>query len=98
MTTTGLQKYTGPITLSVDDTLTGKNITFSGTTTTINGAHNLIISDVAGTTIYGGKVGNSAPLLSLTDTSKTIDINGGLVTTNGYQTYDCPVTLTLIRP
>src|SRR5207249_431811 len=88
----------GPITLTQPVLLTGTtlvtagagNVTFSGT---VNGGFGLTVNS-AGTTTFGGAVGNNDALASLTtDAAGSTAINGGSVTTTGNQTYHDSVTL-----
>jgi mucin-19 len=62
LTTSGAQTYTGAVTLANSPVLTGAGITFSNT---VNGAANLTVTDSL-TTIFGGAVGGSTALSSLT--------------------------------
>jgi filamentous hemagglutinin family protein len=110
LVTAGLQTYNGTVTLGVDTTMTALStlttVTLSGGRTvtsigpgnisllqTVDGAHSLTL-DVAGTTTFGGAVGNNQALTSLTtDAAGTIALNGGSVTTTGGQTYNDNVLL-----
>jgi len=91
--TTGLQTYTGAVTLGADTTLasTGAgNITFSSA---VNGGFNLVVN-TAGITTFTGVVGGVTPLLNITtDAAGSTAINGGLVITTADQTYNDPVRL-----
>ena len=93
VTSSGPQTYKDPVTLGANTTLTsngGGDITFGGA---LDGAQALQVS-TAGATIFGGLVGSTTPLASLTvDAAGTTQINGGGVTTSGDQTYNDPVTL-----
>ena len=93
VTTTGVQAYGDAVTLGADTTLdsTGSgNITFGST---VDGAFNLTVN-TAGVTTFGGAVGSTTPLTSLTtDAPGSTDINGGSVTTTGAQAYGDAVTL-----
>ena len=84
VTTTGDQSY-GAATLNSDVTLAatnGGNISFLST---LNGTKNLVIN-TAGTTTFGGAVGNVNRLQSLLVSGPTV-INGGSVRTNLNQDY-----------
>src|SRR5258706_5428304 len=60
---------------------------------TVNGAQTLAVN-TAGTTTFGGAVGNSTALASVTtDAAGSKAINGGSVATAGTQTYNDDVTL-----
>src|SRR5207244_569883 len=91
--TTGAQTYNDDVVLSADallDSSANGNITF---VKTVNGAQNLTVN-TAGTTTFGGAVGNSERLTSVTtDAAGTTAINGGAVNTTGAQTYNDDVTL-----
>jgi hypothetical protein len=90
VTTTGAQTYNDAVTLGVATTLTGVGNTFAST---LNGAQTLSIND-SGTTTFGGSVGGTAALTSLTtNAGGTTAINGGAVTTTGAQTYNDAVSL-----
>ncbi|HEX4111209.1 MAG TPA: hypothetical protein VH020_01620, partial [Stellaceae bacterium] len=82
VTTSGTQTYTGAVTLSADDTLTGTTMNFDST---IGGSHALTL---VGDGVFGGAVNIGS--LSVSGTS---DLNGGSVTTSGTQTYGGAVTL-----
>jgi hypothetical protein len=72
--TTGTQTYNDPVTLGAASTsLNGTSVAF---VQTLNGSSALTIN--AGTTTFGGTVGNATPLTSLeTDPAGTTAINGG---------------------
>jgi hypothetical protein len=61
---------------------------------TVNGAFSLSITST-GTTTFGGVVGGTTPLMTLTVSGAggTTAINGGAITTTGNQTYNNAVTL-----
>jgi hypothetical protein len=92
--TTTFQSYGDPVLLSANTTLTSTgagNITF---VSTVNGAFSLTVN-TAGVTGFGGAVGGTAPLASLTtDAPGITDLNGGLVVTVGDQFYGDAVILT----
>ncbi len=101
ITTSLGQTYGSAVVLAGDTILTdtgSKDIDFGST---LDGGFNLTIN-TAGTTTFGGFVGGSEPLASLTtDAPGTTDINGGGVTTSnlaltvdgGEQTYNDKVVL-----
>ncbi|MCP4258340.1 MAG: filamentous hemagglutinin N-terminal domain-containing protein, partial [Planctomycetes bacterium] len=94
VTTTGDQTYNDSVTLgSAVTVLNGSNVEFAGT---LNGASALTVNTTGnGSTVFGSTVGNTGiGLLSLeTNADGDTQINGGLVTTTGDQTYNDPVTL-----
>jgi filamentous hemagglutinin family protein len=85
------QRYTGPITLAGDVTLTTnvQNFTFVNAATTINGGFNLTVN-AAQTAIYNGDIGAITPLASFTESTGTGDafFAGSIVKTVGSQTYN----------
>jgi hypothetical protein len=85
--TTGAQSYGEATILGANTTLASTaagNIRFANT---LNGAYTLAI-DTTGDTIFGGAVGNSAALASLTtNAGGNVEINGGSVNTSGAQSY-----------
>ncbi len=83
---TGMQTYTGAVTLGADTALTGNTIGFSST---LNGGHGLTIT---GNGNFTGVVGGVTPLTSLA-VSGAGAINGGSVKTSGNQTYSGVATL-----
>ena len=88
ITTSGDQLYNSAVTLTNDTALTstgGGAITFSST---VDGPYSLTVN-TDGATAFMDAVGNSAPLASLTtDGVGTTLLNGGLVVTTGFQTYN----------
>jgi hypothetical protein len=73
-----------------DTTVDAGTIGFGGT---VNGAHNLTANS-PGTTTFGGLVGNTTRLVSLTtDTAGSTALNGGSVKTSSTQTYNDDLTL-----
>ncbi|TWB71841.1 hypothetical protein FBZ87_10685 [Nitrospirillum amazonense] len=84
--TTGTQTYTGAVTLSADDVLTGSAVAFGGT---VNGGHSLSIT---GNATFAGAVGATNALTSLS-VSGTSGLNGGGIRTTGSQTYTGAATL-----
>ena len=79
VTTVGAQAYNQNVTLGAATTLAssgGADITFAKT---VDGAQSLAVN-TAGTTTFGGTVGNNQPLTSLTtDAAGTTALNGGIV-------------------
>ncbi|WP_339728232.1 LamG-like jellyroll fold domain-containing protein [uncultured Gimesia sp.] len=93
VTTTGSQLYNDAVNFVTNSTLTssgGSNIEFDST---IDGAIDLNI-DTTGNTIFGGAVGSSAALTSLTTNVGGItQINGGSINTTGDQIFNDDITL-----
>ncbi|HNP80992.1 MAG TPA: filamentous hemagglutinin N-terminal domain-containing protein [Nitrospira sp.] len=92
--TTGAQTFGDAVTLAGNTTLTSSgnhDITFNST---VNGARALAVN-TTGTTTFGGSVGTTTALTSLTtDSGGTTALNGGgAVTTSGNQTYNDAVTM-----
>lgn len=91
--TAGSQTYTDAVSLTGATTLTSsgnQNVTFNNT---VNGAQALVVN-TSGITTFGGLVGNTTPLSSLTtNAGGTTAINGGSVRTSGNQTYNDNVTM-----
>jgi hypothetical protein len=81
--TSGLQTYTGAVTLAANTTLSSSNagaIDFGGT---VNGGYTLAVN-TTGTTTFSGAVGNSTALVSLsTDAGGSTAINGGSMPPSG---------------
>ena len=91
VTTTGDQTYVGAVTLHEDTTLTdgGLGVFFLSTVDSHSNANhwNLTV-DTPGTVEFGGPVGSTYPLGNLTTEGVgTTEINGGSVTTTGFQLY-----------
>src|SRR5204862_42316 len=90
ITTSGDQSYSGAVTLANAPTLSGMNVSFGST---VDGAGALRVN-ASGTTTFGGAVGGTASLTSVTtDAAGTTAINGGAVSTSGAQTYNDALTL-----
>ncbi|MDD4907515.1 MAG: hypothetical protein PHJ00_00475 [Candidatus Omnitrophica bacterium] len=88
--TSGSQDYNGPVNLGATTTLASAGISFNNT---LDGNFDLTIND-SGTTTFGGTVGGTTPLASLTTVlGGSTQINGGSVITGGDQNYNDPVTL-----
>ena len=94
--TSGTQTYDDPVTLGAATTLTTTNsaVTF-GSAATVNGGYALSIGNGTGVVTFGAAVGVGTPLASLTisSTTGTTVLNGGLIVTSGPQSYDDPVLL-----
>jgi len=101
VSTTGVQTYNDAVRLGANTILTSTgagatgNITFATTLDSDGVATPRSLTvNTAGTTTFGGAVGNLAPLANLTtDAPGATSINGGSVVTTGNQTYNDPVTL-----
>ena len=104
-TAAGSVACTGPValgtTLQVDTTNSGgspagSNITFSGSTSTINGAFALTLNGGTGAfiTTLGGAVGGATPLTGLTATAATIT-QSSTVKTTGAISYTAPTAINL---
>jgi hypothetical protein len=90
VTTSGAQSYNDVVTLGATTSLNGSAVGFA---TTLDGAFGLTVNS-AGATVFGGAVGGTTALASLTtNAGGTTAINGGLVTTSGAQSYNDVVTL-----
>ncbi|MEO8063936.1 MAG: YDG domain-containing protein [Pseudomonadota bacterium] len=88
--TTGAQTYNDAVTLGADSTLSGVGVQFLGT---LNGARALVVND-SGATVFGGLVGGSTALTSITtDAPGTVAVNTTAVTTTAAQTYNENMTL-----
>jgi hypothetical protein len=86
------QHYRDAVVLGINTVLTangGGAITFGGTVDGATGtSRSLDIINTSGTTTFGGAVGNTTPLASLsTDTLGTSVLAGGLIRTTGGQTW-----------
>src|SRR5205807_2475702 len=93
VTTTGAQTYNDVVTLGAATVITGVGNTF---TSTVNGAQTLTVND-SGTTTFGGVVGGTTALASLTtNAGGTTNITGGAINTTGAQTYNDTVTATTV--
>ncbi|MDB3958333.1 filamentous hemagglutinin N-terminal domain-containing protein, partial [Opitutales bacterium] len=94
ITTTGIQTYTGPVSLSNDPTLTSSANGLISFSSTVNGASSLSVSSGNGGLTFGSTVGDTTPLnsISTSGTTGTITLTGDVETT-GTQTYIGPVSL-----
>ena len=97
VTTTGAQSYGDAVVLSADATLTstgGGAIGFASTVNSQTATPRALTVNTVGATTFGGAVGTTNALASLTtDAPGSTALNGGAVTTTGAQTYNDPVTL-----
>jgi hypothetical protein len=93
VTTVGDQNYAAPVILTANTVLTAANVTFAQTLNS-DGTPRSLLVNASGVTNFGGAVGNTQRLASLTtDAPGATRINGGLVNTVGSQTYGDAVTL-----
>jgi hypothetical protein len=93
VTTTGAQSYGDAVVLGAATVLTSSGGGAVSFATTLDGAQTLAV-DTAGQTTFGGAVGGTTALVSVTtDAPGTTAINGGAVTTTGAQSYFDAVTL-----
>src|SRR5207248_1036098 len=87
ITTSGGQVYASAVVLTNNTVLSstgGGDITFSST---VDGGYNLTVN-TSGITAFGGAVGGTTPLATLTtDAAGLMALNGGSVTTSGSQNY-----------
>ena len=100
ITTTGPQTYNDALVLgtgNTTETLTstgGGDITFGSTVNGIAANARSLIVNTSGTTTFGGAVGGTFALISVTtDAGGVTAINGGSITTTGAQTFSDAVTL-----
>ncbi|MEI6651987.1 MAG: autotransporter-associated beta strand repeat-containing protein, partial [Chlorobiaceae bacterium] len=95
VSSSGVQTYNDGVTLGSDVTLTSTGVGSLGDITfdwTLDGGHSLAVN-TAGATTFGGIIGGTAPLTSLTtNATGTTAINGSSVTTAVAQTYNDAVT------
>jgi hypothetical protein len=96
--TSGAQTYNDVVTLGADTLLTSTalgDVTFGATLdSNADLTPRALTVNTGGVTRFGGQVGGTARLASLTtDAAGVTQINGGLVRTNGFQTYNDGVTL-----
>jgi filamentous hemagglutinin family protein len=95
--TTGAQTYGDAVTLGADTTLTstgGGNIAFASTVNAFDATARALTVNTTGTNTFGGAVGGTNALASLTTSAGgTTVVNGGLVRTTGDQTYNDALTL-----
>jgi filamentous hemagglutinin family protein len=98
--TSQVQTYNDAVTLAATTTLSSLgagalgNITLGGTVDAATPAGQALTVNTGGTTTFGGRVGFTSRLDSLTtDAAGTTAINGGVVTTQNAQTYNDPLSL-----
>ncbi|WP_417389450.1 LamG-like jellyroll fold domain-containing protein [Gimesia sp.] len=93
ITTTGAQLYNDAVNITTDTTLTssgGGSIDF---VSTVDGSINLVIN-TTGDTIFGGAVGNTLSLTTLTTNAGGVTyLNGGIVNSTGSQIFNDDVIL-----
>jgi len=90
--TGGTQAYDGAVTLDTNSTLAGSTVTFGSTLNGIgSGAQSLTVT---GNAVFGGTVGGTEPLSSLS-VSGSSAINGSAVTSTVGQTYSGATTISL---
>lgn len=105
VTTAGSQVYDGPVVLTGDSAFvtTGGNPLASGTFAdtsigffdTVNGAHDMSVTTDGGAISFGGNIGNSSPLASLTTSGASSTRIGGTIELDGNTlTFNTPVLLT----
>src|SRR5262249_28256913 len=91
--TTGAQSYNDPVTPGANTTLTSTGSGNVSIASTLDGAFGLTVN-TAGTTTFGGALGGTTTLTSLTtDAAGSTALNGGSVKTTGAQSYNDAVTL-----
>ncbi len=93
VTTTGMQRYGGPVNLWGATSLGSQSAGAIDFSSTINGAHGLTVN-TAGTTTFAGAIGGTTALASLTTDAAGSTRLGGNVRTTGSQTYGDTVSLT----
>ncbi|GGY16270.1 hypothetical protein GCM10008098_04400 [Rhodanobacter panaciterrae] len=92
VSTTGAQTYSNALTLGADATLASTGNGAIDFAATVDGAHNLTVN-TGGVTTFGGVVGGTTALTSLTTDATGSTTLGGNVSTTGAQTYNDAVTL-----
>ncbi|BFI96593.1 MAG: hypothetical protein RSP_21030 [Rhodanobacter sp.] len=92
ITTSGAQTYNGSVLLGGNATLTSTGSGAIDLASTVNGGHALTV-DTAGVTTFGGVVGGTTQLTSLTTDAAGSTTLDGNVSTTGSQTYNDAVTL-----
>ncbi len=93
VTTTGLQDFNDAVTLTGATVLTSTGNAAISLDSTVNGAFALTVN-TAGATIFGGVVGGTTALASVTTNAGGTTSLGGNVTTTGLQDFNDAVTLT----
>jgi hypothetical protein len=88
---------TGPTTLGTDAALqtTGGNITFSGSSSTINAAHTLTLAAGTGNIVLGGVVGGVTPLVGLTVSGYDLTLPAISTVNDANQSYTALNNITL---
>jgi autotransporter-associated beta strand protein len=101
ITTSGAQVYSGAVSLLSNTTLTASNnssITFSSTVDSSGSTpYSLTLVNGAGASTFGGVVGGTNPLASLTTATGTTSLAGN-VNTSGGQSYGGNVFISLTSP
>jgi Concanavalin A-like lectin/glucanases superfamily/PKD domain/Matrixin len=89
VTSSGAQSYGGAVTLGTDATLTGTNLTFSGSVNSLNATARSLTLGGSGDRTFAGPVGTTFALATLSSTgpSSTTRINAGNLVTTGAQTF-----------
>ena len=96
LTTTGAQTYNDPVTLGANVTLISSGSGSINLASTVDGAQSLTVN-TTGTTTFGGAVGGTIALNSITtNVGGTTAITGGAIRTSGNQTYGDTVTISLL--
>ena len=95
VTTSGVQSYGDDVTLGADTTLAGVGIRFEGSLNSAAATNRSLTVNDSGTTVFGGAVGTSQRLSSITtDAAGTTRFNTGADTrTTGDQTYNDAVQI-----
>jgi filamentous hemagglutinin family protein len=95
VTSFGNVTFNHPVTLTRDPTIAAFGVTFASTINADASANNRALTmNVNGATTFGGSIGNTAALGSLTtDSPGTTTLNGTVVATTGSQSYGDPITL-----
>ncbi len=99
-TANGSISITGPVSLGGPITMDtsaggGANISFVGSTSTINGAQVLTLQAGTGIVSFGGAVGGSTPLTNLVFTSASLIQIGNNITVDGSNTLSFPFPVSL---
>ncbi len=90
---TGVASLAGPVTLASASSIGAGAGSTLALNSTVNGGFALDLVG-GGTVTFGDTVGNATPLASLTQSAATtLNVNGGLVSTAGAQTYDGPMVI-----
>ena len=90
---TGVASLAGPVTLASASSIGAGAGSTLALNSTVNGGFALDLVG-GGTVTFGNTVGNATPLASLTQSAATtLNVNGGLVSTAGAQTYNGPLVI-----